>query len=77
VNVIALLAASRVSVAVQETVVAPSGNVEPLAGVHKTATLPSTIAGRRREGEDRLRCSPPRPSRSPARRRPARSCRGR
>ena len=32
----------RVSVAVQVTVVAPSGNVAPLAGVQVTATLPST-----------------------------------
>ena len=34
----------RVSVAVQLTVVAPSGNVEPLAGVQLTATLPSTMS---------------------------------
>src|SRR6185436_21063071 len=31
-----------VSVAVQFTVVVPSANVEPLAGVHSTATLPET-----------------------------------
>ena len=34
----------RVSVAVQLTVVAPSGNVAPLAGVQVTATLPSTTS---------------------------------
>jgi len=32
----------RVSVAVQLTVVAPIGNVDPLAGVQLAATLPST-----------------------------------
>ena len=38
----ALLALPRESVAVQETIVEPSRNVDPLAGVHETATLPST-----------------------------------
>jgi hypothetical protein len=33
---------ARESVAEQEMLVVPSGNVEPLAGVHETATLPST-----------------------------------
>jgi hypothetical protein len=32
------------SVAVQVTVVVPSGNVEPLAGVHATATTPSMLS---------------------------------
>src|SRR6266498_2270073 len=32
------------SVALHCTVVVPSGNVEPLAGVHVTATLPSTMS---------------------------------
>jgi hypothetical protein len=34
----------RASVAVQVTVVVPSGNVDPLAGVQLTATLPSTTS---------------------------------
>jgi hypothetical protein len=34
----------RTSVAVQVTVVVPSGNVDPLAGVQLTATLPSTTS---------------------------------
>jgi len=34
----------RASLAVQLTVVAPSGNVAPLAGVQVTATLPSTAS---------------------------------
>jgi hypothetical protein len=33
-----------VSVAVQVTVVVPSGNVEPLAGVQVTATTPSMLS---------------------------------
>jgi hypothetical protein len=32
------------SVALHETVVAPNANVEPEAGVHVTATLPSTMS---------------------------------
>jgi hypothetical protein len=34
----------RVSVAVQVTVVAPSGNVDPLAGAQLTATVPSIVS---------------------------------
>src|SRR6266550_7138745 len=34
----------RASVAVHVTVVAPSGNVDPLAGVQLTATLPSMVS---------------------------------
>jgi hypothetical protein len=33
-----------VSVAVQPTVEAPNGKVDPLAGVHVTATAPSTAS---------------------------------
>ena len=34
----------RVSVAVHDTVVVASGKVDPLAGVHSAATLPSTAS---------------------------------
>jgi hypothetical protein len=34
----------RVSVAVHVTVVVPSGKVAPLAGVHVTGTVPSTLS---------------------------------